>query len=68
MHAKFAAMSTADRAATLVALTDMCTKLALAGIRSSHGELSADDVRWHLASRRYGLRLADEVYGQRRTP
>jgi len=60
---RFRAMSVAERATTFTELNDMCTELALAGIRRSHGELSPDAVRWHLTFRRYGRSLADEAFG-----
>ena len=58
-------MTMQERAIKAQELTDMCTMLAIAGIRAQHGRLSDDDLRWHLASRRYGRALADEAYGPR---
>jgi hypothetical protein len=61
-------MTVAERAQVAADLNEMCTKLAIAGIRARHGELADDDLRWHLASRRYGDALADDVYGARSSP
>ena len=58
-------MTIDERAAAAQELNDMCTTLALAGIRAQHGDVTGDDLRWHLAFRRYGKSLADEVYGPR---
>ncbi len=63
MADKFASMTVAQRAVIAAELNDMCTKLALAGIRAKHGDLPAEQVRWHLAARRYGERLANQAYG-----
>lgn len=65
MRSKFQAMSVAERAAKLEDLNDLCTTLAITGIRRQHGDLNPADLRWHLAARRYGTALADEVYGPR---
>lgn len=62
---RFKSMTLSERAATAQSLSDMCTDLALAGMRHQHGELSAENLRWHLAARRYGRPLADQVYGSR---
>ena len=58
-------MSIAERATASVEMTNTCTELALAGIRLHHGELDDDSIRWHLAARRYGAALANQVYGSR---
>ena len=58
-------MTVFERARAFQELNDMCTALALAGIRHQHGDVSDEDLRWHLAARRYGRTLADEVYGAR---
>ncbi len=63
MAEKFASMSVAERAVITAELNDMCTKLALAGIRAQHGDLPEGQVRWHLAARRYGEQLTNEAYG-----
>lgn len=63
MADKFAAMTVAQRAVIAAELNDMCTKLALAGIRAQHGDLPEEQVRWHLAARRYGEQLANQAYG-----
>ncbi len=63
MTEKFASMSVAERAVIAAELNDMCTKLALAGIRAQHGDLPEEQVRWHLAARRYGEQLANRAYG-----
>ena len=65
MVERFAAMSTTERARVAEELNEMCTTLAIAGIRSQHGDLSDHDLRWHLAFRRYGKALADDAYGAR---
>ncbi len=65
MMDRFASMTINERAATAEELNDMCTTLAIAGIRSQHGDVTGDDLRWHLAARRYGKSLADDVYGPR---
>ncbi len=44
-------------------LTLDCTALALAGIHARSDGLSQDAIRYQLALRRYGRKLADEVYG-----
>ena len=66
--AKFAAMSMSERAKVADDLTASCTTLAIAGIHAAHGDLSDNEVRYHLALRRYGRALADEVYGQSASP
>lgn len=58
-------MTISERARVAADLNEMCTDLALAGIRKQHGDLPDEDLRWHLACRRYGKALADEVYGPR---
>ena len=63
MTEKFAAMTAAERAVIAAELNDMCTKLALAGIRAQHGDLPEEQVRWHLVARRYGEQLANSAYG-----
>ena len=68
MMDRFASMTMAERAEVMNDLSEMCTKLALAGIRAQHGDLSIEDMRWHLCARRYGEALADEVYGPRTYP
>lgn len=65
MLARFESMTHAERATIAAELNEQCTAFALAGIRSQHGALGDDDVRWHLAMRRYGEVLANEVYGVR---
>lgn len=65
MVQRFAGMSIPERALVAEELNDMCTTLAVAGIRSQYGDLSDDDLRWHLARRRYSKALADEAYGAR---
>ena len=64
---RFTAMTIAQRAQAAQGLNDMCTEIAIAGIRHYHGDVSDDDLRWHLASRRYGRSVANEVYGARPT-
>lgn len=63
--ARLKSMTLAERAHAAQELNDMCTTLSIAGIRSQHGEVTGDELRWHLAFRRYGKSLADEVYGFR---
>lgn len=58
-------MTIAEQANVMEELNDMCTTLAIAGIRHRHGDVSDQDLRWHLVARRYGSELADEVYGPR---
>lgn len=65
MLARFASMTIEERAQATQELNDMCTSLAVAGIRAQHGDVTEDDLRWQLAARRYGESLADEVYGSR---
>lgn len=65
MVERFGAMTTCERAVVAAELNEMCTTLAIAGIRAQHGNLSDDDLRWHLAFRRYGKALADAAYGPR---
>lgn len=65
MVERFAAMTIAERALVAQDLNDTCTALAITGIQAQHGDLSGDDLRWHLAFRRYGKTLADDVYGSR---
>ena len=65
MMARFESMTHAERATIAAELNEQCTNLALAGIRSQYGDLGDEDVRWHLAMRRYGEDLANEVYGAR---
>lgn len=65
MVERFAAMTVLERSAVMNELNEMCTTLAIAGIREQHGDLSEHDMRWHLAFRRYGKALADAAYGAR---
>lgn len=65
MIERWKSMTVVERAQLFRELNDMCTTLAIAGIRHQHGDVSDDDLRWHLAARRYGRALADEVYGPR---
>jgi len=60
---RFASMTIAERANAAQELNDMCTDMAIAGIRHYHGHMTGDELRWHLAARRYGKSLANEVYG-----
>lgn len=62
---RFASMTIAERACVAQELNDMCTAMAIAGIRHERGDVSDDELRRHLAERRYGKSLADEVYGAR---
>ena len=62
---RFASMTIVERAHAAQKLNDMCTTLAIAGIRHYQGDVSDDELRWHLAARRYGKSLANEVYGPR---
>lgn len=68
LDARFAAMTIAERATTAAQLCDATTTLAISGIHQAHPGLSDDDLRYHLALRRYGRPLADEVYGPRPGP
>ncbi len=63
MAAKWRAMTIADRVATIEALQQDCTALALTGIREAEPNAAPARIRYLLAVRRYGRRLADEVYG-----
>jgi hypothetical protein len=67
MVAKWRAMTMAERVATIDALQHDCNALAVAGIREAEPEASPDRTRYLLAVRRYGRRLADEVYGRDRS-
>ena len=62
---RFASMTVGERANAAQELNDLCTAMAIAGIRHYHDDVNEDDLRWHLAARRYGKSLADEVYGSR---
>ena len=62
---RLTSMTMSERANAAQELNDMCRTLSIAGIRAQHGEVTGDDLRWHLAFRRYGKSLADEVYGTR---
>lgn len=62
---RFTSMTISERAQAAQELNDMCTTMAIVGIRHYQGDVSDDDLRWHLAARRYGKSLADEVYGPR---
>lgn len=62
---RFKSMSIGQRAQAVDELNEMCTTLAVAGIRAQHGDVSDDELRWHLAFRRYGEALADAAYGSR---
>lgn len=62
---RFSSMAIADRAHAAQELNDASTEIAIAGIRCYHGDVTDDDLRWHLAARRYGKSLANEVYGPR---
>lgn len=62
---RFALMTIGERARAAQELNDMCTTMAIAGIRHYHGDVNEDDLRWHLAARRYDRSFADEVYGSR---
>ena len=68
LDARFVAMTPAERATLAEQLTSDCTALAIAGIRATHGELSDADLRYHLALRRYGRQIADQVYRPHKTP
>ncbi len=65
MVERFAAMTISERALVAEELNEMCTTLAVSGIRAQHGDVSDDDLRWHLAFRRYGKAVADNAYGAR---
>lgn len=65
LFAQVSQMSIQDRALKSAELSQMCTTLAIAGISAQHGEIGADELRWHLCARRYGQQLADAAYGSR---
>jgi anti-sigma factor RsiW len=60
--ARWRAMSSTERAALVELLSADVTEMALADIRREHPQGSAGERR-ELVARRYGRRLADEVYG-----
>ncbi len=66
LFAQVSQMSIQDRALKSAELSEMCTTLAIAGISAQHGEISSEDLRWHLCARRYSQQLADAAYGSRR--
>ena len=59
------AMSIVEKARMVDELTTAVTRLSIAGIHRDHPNATDDDVRYHLALRRYGKDLADEVYDAR---
>lgn len=68
LDARFVAMSSAERATVAEQLSSACTALAIAGIRAANPALSEADLAYHLALRRYGRQLADEVYRPPQAP
>lgn len=63
MIERYRQMTLAQRVDVMNDLTDMTTKLTVAGITAVHGELSPEGMRWHLCARRYGEDLATEAFG-----
>lgn len=63
MIERYRRMTPMQRADVMNDLTDMTTKLTIAGITAAHGELSPEAMRWHLCARRYGEQLAIEAFG-----
>ena len=60
---KWRAMSPAEKAVVVDALSIDTERLALAGIRSISENPSVEQERYELAVRRYGRPLARDVYG-----
>ena len=56
------AMPMTERVALIEQLNVDVERLAIAGIRMIHPELSDSEVRHELARRRFGAELADEAY------
>jgi hypothetical protein len=65
LNDRLRALSIADKARMVDELTTAVTQLSIAGIQRDHPNATDDDVRYHLALRRYSKELADEVYGTR---
>lgn len=60
---QFRSMSFEDRMALVDQLTIDVARFAEAGIRATNPNLSAREVSYELARRRFGQQLADDAYG-----
>lgn len=54
-------MSPTEKFRVVEQLTSMATTLARTGIRHQHPDVSDEQMRLHLISRRYGEAMAEEV-------
>lgn len=63
LDVRWRAMTPTEKFRVAAQLTSMATTLARTGIRRLHPDLSDEDLRFQLASRRYGHSLAEEAFG-----
>ncbi len=63
---RWRSMSVAERVDLVDQVTADVERMARAGIRATHPEMTEPEIRHELARRRFGAALADEAYRHRR--